>query len=48
MHDEERARRVRILELDAVLTSAASAEPLAWQLPYTPPALLVSFDSAVS
>ncbi len=44
MHEEERAWRVRIIQPEAVFTSAISAEPLAWQLPYTPPALLVSFD----
>ena len=36
---------MRIIELEAVFAPAASAEPLAWHLPYVPPALLVSFDA---
>ena len=49
MHEEERARRVRIIELDSIFATAASAEPLPWHLPVVPPALLVSFDpSAVA
>ena len=45
MHEEERARRVRILEMDAVFTTAPSAEPVAWHAQYKPPSLLVSFDA---
>ena len=48
MNEEERARRVRIIQPDAVFSSVASVEPLAWALPYTPPALLVSFDDSTS
>ena len=30
MHEEERARRVRILELDPLIAPVASGEPLPW------------------
>ena len=46
MHEEERARRVRILELDPVLANVASAEPLPWQAAHKPSTLLVTFDAA--
>ena len=33
MHEEERARRVRILELDPLIAPVASGEPLPWHAP---------------
>ena len=47
MHEEERARRVRILELDPLLTVVTASEPLAWQAPYRPSSLLVTFDASL-
>ena len=32
MHEEERAQRVRIVEMEAMLSPATSAEPLPWQV----------------
>ena len=45
MHEEERARRVRILELDPIFSYVASQEPIPWQAPHRPKTLLVSFDA---
>ena len=47
MDEEERARRVRILELDPILSIVTSGEPLAWQQPFRPSTLLVSFDATL-
>jgi len=48
MHEEERARRVRIIQPEGVFTSVTSSEPLLWHQPYTAPALLVSFDESAA
>ena len=48
MHEEERARHVRIVELAGLLDTEPSATPLPWPQPSHPRSLLASFGSDTS